>query len=112
MPIIIEEENNTGRNAVIISAFLMLLVAAGFLIWQVSREKQIPTPSAPANVVQINKEIFDDSRLDQLELFPEIPPATVETARKNPFVESIEQPSTGSVAEDVNASTELAPSEE
>ena len=88
MAITFEERSSTGKMIALTMAVLVLLGAGGFFAWKYMMPEN-PAPVTP----QSDKERFDekaltDARIDELELFPEVPPSSVPAGKSNPFSES------------------------
>jgi hypothetical protein len=93
MAITFEEKNNFGLKIAIISLFAVIILGIfGFLIWKLLSAKSEVVLAPRAQKIQIDTKILTDSRLESLELFPEIPPATISAVRVNPFVEDNTKP--------------------
>jgi len=107
MAITFEEKSNIGKNIVIAFTLVLLLAVAGFMAWKLSQSSQVETAVVPMNNVQINKKVLSDSRISSLELFPEIPAATIGEVRQNPFIKEVPVPKTETPAVDsVNLETQ------
>lgn len=102
MAITFEEKSNTVRDAVIVAGMAVLLIAAGFFAWKSIQETPIVDSFATGIEFKINKEALNDSRFTSLELFPEIPPATIAVVRTNPFVEGADSEAAAAIAEKQN----------
>jgi len=89
MAITFEEKSNIGKNITVLAILVLLLAGTGFLAWKLLQSTQVETVAAPVNNVQIDKKVLSDPRIASLELFPEIPPATVGDVRQNPFVKYV-----------------------
>jgi hypothetical protein len=88
MAITFEEKSSTGKTFASILVVLILLGGAGFFAWKY----MIPEVSVPATTQpekeKIDEKMLSDARLDDLELFPEVPPSAVPAGKLNPFSES------------------------
>jgi len=86
MAITFEEKSNIGRNITVLVILVLLLAGVIFFVWRLLQSAQVDISVEPVNNVQIDKKVLSDPRIASLELFPEIPPATVGDVRQNPFV--------------------------
>jgi hypothetical protein len=89
MAITFEEKNNTGKMVASILMAVLLLGAAGFFAWKyLVAEAPVATVALPQNE-KIDDKLLNDFRVDDLKLFPEIPPSAVPAGKANPFSEAV-----------------------
>lgn len=96
MAITFEDEEKRSSVGTFLGIFLFLAVVgvAGFFgVRYLMNRQQAIVPSTTA-MIQLNKEVLSDPRLDSLELMPEIVPGEDPVGRENPFT----QPSPEAVA--------------
>ena len=87
MAITFEEKNNSSMTIIIILLGLIILGAAGFLMWQSFIKNTKPVAIAVQPVERIDDKVLKDPTLESLELFPQIPPSATPLGKNNPFLE-------------------------
>ncbi|MCU0653333.1 MAG: hypothetical protein MUD10_03685 [Candidatus Pacebacteria bacterium] len=88
MAITFEERSNTGKMIASILAVLVLLGAAGFFAWKYMVPENTVPVASPTDKDGFDEKTLTDARIDELELFPEVPPSSVPAGKLNPFSES------------------------
>jgi hypothetical protein len=98
MAITFEEKSNVGKNISEILIIVALIAGIGFFGWKLFQGAQVVAPDMSVVNVKIDEKVLDDPRISSLDLFPEIPTATVGAVRENPFVKDNQGTATTSLA--------------
>jgi len=99
MAITFEDEEKHSPIGTIFGVILLVAVfgAGGFFGIHYLMSRQQAVVASPSAIIQMNKEILSDPRLDSLELMPEIVPGDDTIGHDNPFQQLASQPKTVTV---------------
>jgi len=100
MAITFEDKSNSSRTVIVVFLVIAILAVAGYFAWNVLMNSLPPVEAPQAVKEDLNDNILTDERINELELFPDIPPSTVPARNNNPFVAG-DAISTSTVATDV-----------
>jgi len=75
MAITFEQKQGVSESLVPAIIVIILLVAIGFFVWKIYWQEPVTVDNSVVNKVSINRQILNDERIVNLELFPQIPPA-------------------------------------
>jgi hypothetical protein len=99
MAITFEKKNNASKIVFVIVFCVVILAVGGYFAWKIFFGGDTVISVGTASVISIKTEVFNDPRINNLELFPQIPVPTmpiidlngVKAGRENPFAESTDE---------------------